>query len=159
MALLQNDFAKGVKPMPVPNGSEVVAIRLEYNLAAALVLNDIIELGQLPEDCVPVDCILDADDLDTGGAPAITLSVGALNAAKNDLDVTELNGGAAWIVASNIGQAGGIARPTTTTLSRVQPSATTRRSVGIKIAAGPQVGAAAGKVGLTFLYRAAMYGA
>ncbi len=158
MALLKSEYAKGVRPMPVAQGSEIVAVRLEYSLLAALALNDVLYLGDLPEDHVPVDCILDADDLDTNGVPTITLDVGILDAAKTGIDVTADSGGGKWITASTIGQAGGLARPTTKEITRVVPKSASRRAVGVKVAAGPATGAVAGKVGLTLLYRAAAYG-
>jgi len=157
MALLKTDYAKGIKPMPVAQGSEIVAVRMEYSLAAALALNDVIYMGDLPVDHVPVDFMVDADDLDTNGAPAIVLDVGIINATDNGLSAASDDGGAGWLLSSNIGQAGGMARPTTNVLSRVKPTSSSRR-VGVHVSTGPATGATSGKVGLTLLYRAGHYG-
>jgi hypothetical protein len=144
------NVAAGKQPMPIPSGSEVVAVRLEAVLSTAPGANDTFYLADLPEDCVPVDCLLDAPDLDTNGAPTIAISAGFLNAAKTDLD------GTAWIVASTIGQAGGLARPTTNTMVRTAPSSA-RKPVGLKFTAAAAT-FAAGTVGLTLFYRAAHFG-
>lgn len=157
MALLKSEYAKGVRPMPIAQGSEIVAVRVEYALTAAPALGDIIEMGFLPEDHIPVDAILDADDLDTNAGPTITLDVGVLNAAKDNIDVTADSGGGKWITASTVAQAGGLVRPTTKEVTRVVPKSASRRSVGVRVNAAAAT-FQAGKVGLTLLYRAAAYG-
>lgn len=142
--------ALGQAPMPNPKGSDLVSVRLEHNLVANPGANDTAWLCDLPEDCVPVDCILDSDDLDAGATPTITISVGFLNAAKTALD------GTAWIAASTIGQTGGMARPTTNTMVKTAPSSA-RKPVGLLF---PAVAAtfATGKIGLTLVYRSAHFG-
>lgn len=158
MANHKSDYAKGVRPMPVPSGAEVVSVRMQVPVPATHAVNDILEFGELPEDCVPVDAVLDASDIDTNGAPAVVLAAGLLNAGKTDISADAADGGAAWISGSNIGQAGGMARPTTRPLWLVQPKAATRRMVGGKITTGAAT-AAAGTVSMTLQYRAAHYGA
>lgn len=145
-----SDVALGMHPMPVPMGSELVAVRVFVDLTAAPALNDTVYLGDLPEDCVPVDCILDSTDIDTNGAPAVTISAGFLTAAKTDLD------GTAWIVSSTIGQTGGMARPTTNTMVKTAPSSA-RKPFGLKFTAAAAT-FANGQVGLTIFYRAAHFG-
>lgn len=156
MATLKSDYAKGVKPMPVAQGAEVLSVRMEISLAAALAAGDILYMGDLPEDHVPVDCEVDTDDLDTGATPAIVLQAGVLNADATDLDVAG-SGGGSWIGNSTVGQAGGLARASDKFVKRVAPSATTKKKVGIKVSTGPATGATSGKVGLTLHYRAAHY--
>lgn len=158
MALLKSDYAKGIRQMPISQGSEIISIRIEHNLSAAPAVGDILELGLLPEDHMMVDVIMDADDLDTNGVPTITLDAGVLNAAKTDLDVSADSGGGKWITASTVAQAGGLVRPTTKEVTRVVPKSDSRRSVGVRVAAAAAT-FAAGKIGLTMLYRAASYGA
>lgn len=155
-ALQQSDTDKGMKPMPVATGSEVVAVREEISLAANPGVGDILAMLDLPADHVPVDAILDADDLDTNGAPTVTLDVGVLNAAKDNIDVTAASGGGKWITASTVGQAGGLVRPTTKEITRVQASSANRK-VGVRVNAASAT-FAAGKVGLTLMYRAAHFG-
>lgn len=165
MANFQSDYARGLRPMPTPQGSEIVSVRMTVATTTALAQNDILEFGELPVDCVPVDFILDSTDIDSGAAT--TISVGVANADKSDLDTAAANGGAVWLSASNIGQAGGMARPTTRACLISAPrqpnpasgaaSGAQLRMVAAKMAAvGTSV---AGTVGLTLMYRAAHYGA
>lgn len=154
MATLKNAFANRVHAMPEAQGAEVVSHRLEYSLGAALALNDIIHLGFLPANHVPVDVMVDSDDLDTNGAPAIIYQAGVLNADEDDIDTTA-SGGASWIGSSDIGQAGGMARATGIAISRVPRSEHADLPIGIKVSTAPATGATSGKVGMTISYRAA----
>ena len=157
MSLLKTNYANGIYPMPSASDSNVLAVRMEYSLAAALALNDVMYMGDLTSNHLPVDFMLDSDDLDTGGAPAVVLAVGIINATDNGLSTDAADGGAAWLAGSTIGQAGGMARPTTNVLSRVAASESSRR-IGVHVSTAPATGATTGKVGLMFQYRAAHYG-
>ena len=167
-SILKTAHAQGIRQMPNPHGSEIVHVTLEYSLAAALVVNDVIHMGDLPEDCVPVDAVLDTDDLDTNVTPLITLSLGVLVAALTSIDTGATSGGAAWISASTVAQAGGMVRPTTnalwrTTVRKSTPSGSTPatdqlRSIGVHVAAAPATGTTTGKVRVHLSYRAAQYG-
>ena len=165
MANFQSDYARGLRPMPTPQGSELVSVRMTVAVPATLAANDVLEFGELPVDCVPVDFILDSTDIDTG--TSTTISVGIANAAKTALDTSASNGGAVWLATSNIGQAGGMARPTTRACVSSAPrqpdpasgsasGAQLRMLAGFMAAVGTS---AAGTVGLTIMYRAAHYGA
>jgi len=157
MANHLSDYAKRIRPMPVPRGADVVAVRMTIALPATHAVNDILEFGELPEDCVPVDFVLDAADIDTNAAPAIVLAASLLNAAKTDLSAGADDGGANWLTGATIGQAGGAARPTVRAVWLTNPLPTTRRMVGAKITTGAAT-AAAGEVGMTFKYRQQHYG-
>lgn len=167
MATFRSLYANKQMNVPEPFGSEVQSIRATIATTTALALNDILYMMDLPVDAVPLDCVLYATDLDTGGSPAITLSVGVLNDGATDLDTSADNGGAAWIVASTIGQAGGMARPTTNalwrsvarknTISGGTPTGGQLTKIGVKVAAGAAT-AAAGTVGLELFYRAKVAG-
>lgn len=153
----ESNTVKGYKPMPICKGSEVVAVREEISLAANPTAADLLIMLELPADHVPVDFILDADDMDTNGAPTLTLDVGILNDGEDDIDTGASSGGAKWMLGSTVGQAGGIVRPTTKTISRVTPTSTNRK-VAVRVAVASAT-FAAGKIGLTLLYRAAHHGA
>lgn len=158
MANHQSDYAKRIRQMPVASGSEIVSVRMVASLPATHAVNDIIEFGELPEDHVPVDFVLDAADLDSNGAPAIVLSAGLLNAGKTDISAAAADGGAAWLTGSAIGQAGGMGRPTVRAMWTTQPQAATKRMLGAKITTGAAT-AAAGDLAMTIFYRAAHFGA
>lgn len=129
-----------------------ITVRFEYNLAAALVVNDILYMGDLPAGHLPVDLMVDSDDLDTGGSPAIVLQAGILNAGKTDIDATA-SGGAGWIGDADVGQAGGMVRMSGRAMSRVAVNDLVDRPIGIKVSTAPATGATSGKVGLTLTYR------
>lgn len=154
---LKNDYANGIKQAPAPFGSETISHRFEYSLSAALVVNDILVLGYLPAGSQVVDAILDSDDLDSNGAPAVVLGAGILNTGLTDIDTTK-SGGTAWITGSTIGQAGtAIARPTTKAITRTPVDNTNNLPFGVKVETAPATSATSGKVGLTVVYRAAAY--
>jgi len=149
----QTDYAKGIRPVPTPQGGEVVSIRAAVAVTTALASADIIEFAELPHDCVPVDFVLDVDDMDSGAALAI--SVGLLNTGKTDLSTAAADGGAVWIATSSAAQTGVIARPTTKSLWRVTP-ATSDRMVGAKITTVAAT-AVAGTIAGVLSYRASHY--
>lgn len=133
--------AAGQKPIPSLVSSLLGSLLLEYVTTANLAAGDIIDLGPLPAGLTPVDAAIITDDLDSNGAPTITLSLGLLNAAK-----TDLNGGTneTFITASTVGQTGGIARATTAAVYLLGASNAERR-LGLKVVAGAATGVGAGK--------------
>lgn len=142
-----NDHLIGRKPAPFPAGGEVVASRAEIDLVAAdLDANDAGSVVILPAGCVPVGVVYDSDDLDTNGTPTITAQIGVMNAGDNDLATVW----ASSITASRDGSAVHIVTPV---MARVTPTGADRK-VGVKFTAASAT-KAAGKVGLTLLYRAA----
>ena len=153
----QTNTGKGTHPMPSGSESDVLSVRAEFSLSGALVINDVIEALILPADHVPVDFILDSDDVDTNGAPAVTYDVGVMSGTPGVKDLARTVGTEVFS-ASTLGQAGGVARPTLTSAFRIAPSAADR-SIGILIHAAPATSATTGKIGLTMLYRPARYGA
>lgn len=152
MPLFRNNVALGSVNMPAPVDGSLVAFRCAYTLVSDVAANDIIELGTLPADCVPVDLILDTDDLDSGATG--TVSVGLLNTGKTDLDTTA-SGGAAWLTAQSI-QSATAARADVAGLRAASRCAktSTNRPFGIKIV-GETAAAAGAVIGVTLIYRAA----
>ena len=141
-----NDFLTGRKPMVSCDGYATAATRFNLDLVAAdLDANDVGPIGILPAGCVPVELLLDSDDLDTNAAPTILVSVGLLNAAGTDLETV-------WASGVTICQAGGQIQLTSKELARVTADSTKSRTIGLKFTAGAAT-KAAGSVGLTMLYR------
>lgn len=138
--LYQSDYAKRVKTMPTPQGGEVLAVRGVVLAIAALAANDVAEAVILPADCVPVDLILDTDDLDTNGSPTITFDLGLMSgtAGANDSSRTVGNEFAAALTTP---QAGGHARANKAQGVRILP-AQVDRGIGVKVAAGAATGVA-----------------
>lgn len=154
MALLQNNVAKGSVKMPSLVGADLIAFRMAYTLVADIGINDIIEVGNLPAGAVPVDFIMDNDDMDTGATG--TVSFGVLNAAKTDIDVSAASGGGLWMAATSI-QAAGAARADVAGLrfmSRVVPDQNNDRPIGFKVVT-ETVAAATQVIAGTLYYRTA----
>ncbi len=151
MALKKTDYANGVIPTPVANGCEVVVCRASFTLTADLAIGDLIQMMDLPAGHVPVDIILDTDDLGTTGAVA----VGIANAGKTDIDTT-LSGGANWLTGGDVATAATGLRADAAGLramSRCAPDQSANHAVVIKLTTDTT--ATSGTIGLTLLYRSA----
>ena len=148
-----NDYINGRKPVPTPQGAEVVATRFEIELKTTdLALNGIGQIGILPAGCVPVDVYVDADDLDSSTA-AMVLQVGIWDGSSASLSTGAADGGAHWGVttASNAAfnqrlTANGRA------MADVVADPKSDRKIGVKVATAPTA-AVAGTLGVTVLYR------
>ena len=92
-------------PITASQAGQIVHDYGEVEVPNTLAANDLILLCNLPADHEPVDFALLADDLDTDATPAITLTVGILNANGDDL-LADTN----FLTTSNVAQAGGVAR-------------------------------------------------
>jgi len=122
----------------VGDGHAVKAICGVFALTAALAAGDTISTPNLPNGATVLDVILSTSDLDTNGTPTITFDVG--DAAVSNR----------YIAASNVGQAGGVARMN-------QPAAapftlTSKGPVVAKVNAGPATGATTGTVAVTVIF-------
>lgn len=138
--------AQGHPPITCAQAGQVVWRKVTYAVAAALVVNDEIDMLELPPGHEIVDVILDASDLDTDGTPAIVLSVGFGNATLGSGAYNEL------ITASAAGQAGGISTMNVAgALRQGVKSETANTLVGIKVTTAPDVGAT-GNVTLAVAY-------
>jgi hypothetical protein len=150
---MKSDFANGRKPMPNPNGPEVVNVLIALPVTAGqTALNDIYEMCELPEDCALVDAVYAASDIDTNGTPAHAMSFGVINSGGTDLDTT--------LEASiQVGRAGTAARMTPTVVNQtVTTDGKTRKKLGYKVTTASATGAA-GTVYLNLSYRSAAWGA
>ena len=155
MALHQSDYAKGSLIQPVPKGAgDAVMVRASFAVTAAIAeaSGDIIEMIGLPPGCEVVDFIVDSDDLDSDGTPAILLDMGIMSGAWQDNDATRTCDDE-FLDGSNVAQAGGVVRPTLATAFRVAKS-DSWRSIGIKIATVADAGQA-GTIGLTAIIASA----
>jgi hypothetical protein len=121
-------------PITCAQAGQVVAATGVYEVPATLAANDIVALCHLPAEHEPVDFILQADDLDE--ATAITLTVGVLNAAMDDL-VANTD----FITASTVAQAGGVARADVV-LGLQLAASNADRVIGVKVVTGATTEAA-----------------
>lgn len=149
-----NDYITGRKPVPTPAGGELVAVRFTLDMATGdLAVNTIGQVGVLPAGCVPVDVIVDMDDLDTSTA-ALVMQVGIWDGSSADISTAAADGGAHWGVTA-AANAAAMQRLTLNgnAMSRVTPTQADRK-LGVKVTTAPTA-AQAGKLGITLLYRAA----
>lgn len=156
MAVRLNDYAKGVKPMPIARADELIEIVLPVSLAANPSVSDIDVAGYIPEDHVPVDWFATSDDMDS--STGIAFSVGALLADNSDIDTTARGGGAAWATGATIAQSGGFLRNAAKNCAATPPLAASKLAVGFKWTAAASGTFTAGTVYLHLFYRAASYG-
>lgn len=130
--------------------------RGEYDLATAnggngaLVVNDTVDLVILPGNCVPVDLLLDADDLDSGGSPALVLKVGIYDPTSGNPTSDD----DCFITTTIIGQTGGVARMNAVAGLRLAP-VDYDRYVRVTVSTAPATGATTGKLGVQLQYKGA----
>jgi hypothetical protein len=117
-----------------------------FSLSANLAASDTIRLCRLPAGHVPVDFILDSDDVDSGGSPTIAFNVGIEDTIGATTNLT------AFLAATNVGQAGGLARITTAASRRIAP-VDYDRYVTLTVSTGPATGVATGKITGTLFSR------
>ncbi|MFC0304398.1 hypothetical protein [Rhizorhabdus histidinilytica] len=113
-------------------GRTIHSARGEYTISAALVVNDIIDMFDLPPNARVVGGFLKSDDLDTGGSPAIVLALG--DAVDDDR----------FFTGATIGQAGGVT--TVLAASGVDYVTTAKTRVKAKVTTGPATGATTGTI-------------
>lgn len=133
-------------PITSSAAGEILASIGEYEVPNTLAAADIIALCHLPADHVPVDFMLQSDDLDTNGTPTITLTVAVLNADKTDVVAST-----DFITASTVAQAGGVARAANV-LGLQLAASNADRVVGVKVA-NVAATKAAGTIKGVLLYR------
>lgn len=114
-----------------------------FTVDTALAAADTVALCKLPAGHVPVDFILDTDDLDTDGVPTITMKAGIIGGADDG----------ALIATSTVGQAGGLARLDVVAGRRLAP-ADVDRLIGLTVVAGAATGAVGGVITGTLISRA-----
>lgn len=133
--------------IPAPMTGAVAEVVCHFVQTAAFVINDIVQMVQVPNGYQVTEVKLDTQQLDTGGSPAITLDVG---------DATTP---AAYISASTVGQAGGVAGASVGGFSNNTPYAiaTSGGNAGstiiqVKVHAAPATGTTTAKMNLIVRY-------
>ena len=138
-------------PISAVHEAQTVTVRSKIDLSsltlAQVATNDILVACMLPAYHVPVDCMLLADQVDTGAG--LTLTVAQLKQ-----DFTDVVASTSFINASAVGQAGGVARASVVAGLKLG-SVNYDRWIGVKIAAGVAgQEAATAMLELVFSYRA-----
>lgn len=112
--------------------------RGEYTIIAALVLNDTIELFDIPLRARIVGGFVKVDDLDTNGTPTIALAVG--DAGDDDR----------YFAGLTIGQTGGYS--SAMALTGLDFVTTQKTRIIAKVTTGPATGATTGKIVVVLHY-------
>lgn len=148
-----NDYMTGRKPIPTPQGAEVVATRFTIALGTAdLDASDIGAFAKLPAGCVPVDCFVDMTDMDSSTA-ALVLTFGVLEtAAATALSTASANGGGAWGATTAVNTAATQRLSLTGNNMANVAKSDSDRLVGCIVTTAPTT-AVAGTLGLTMTYR------
>jgi hypothetical protein len=130
-AIYQSREATKGRPGMVANRTgEIIASKGLVIPSAQLAANDVLESVILPADHIPVDLILDTDDMD--GAAGMTLDVGFMTGLPGVADSARTVG-QEFAAALTTAQAGGVARLTLLKAFRISPVGYDR-SIGVKIA-------------------------
>lgn len=147
MSKTLSSFANGSQPMPSPIASEIVNVLMTVEVpAASQALNDLVIMGELPEDCALVDAVYGFDDLDAHGTPTAAVAFGVVNDGETDLDTTIEAG-------ITLPRTGGAARMTPTVAAMtVKTDGSGGKKVGFKFTTASATGAA-GTVLLSMSYR------
>jgi len=116
---------------------EAIMVTGEFTFTAAPAINDIVRMFVLPKGAVIGEMVLTSDDLDTGGTPTIMLQVGDSTTADR------------FFAASNIAQAGGMARMDKR--GDIGKPLTANTEVRVKVSTGPATGAT-GTIRLVAIY-------
>lgn len=119
---------------PGMGGRNIKVERGEFNLTAALALNDTIDMFKLHPRFRVVGGFVKVTDLDTNGSPTIVLSLG--DAGDDDRYFTGLT----------IGQAGGVSTTMAATGVDYYNNASAPLLVQAKVTTGPATGATTGTI-------------
>lgn len=133
---------------------ETKTVTGQYNLSAALAVNDVVQMVPVPKGALIQGITLGTTDLDTNNSPAVTLSIGDGNST------------ARFVSASTIGQTGGVIS-NNATVTPTASAGTVATGLGYKytvddtidifVAAGPGTGATTGSLILTVTYYCGEY--
>lgn len=112
----------------------------EYEITAALALNDVIQMVKVPAGAIVSNVVLATDDLDTDASPAIVLDVGD----GGDTD--------RYIDGSTVGQAGGITDSSNLVIDGIGYTYSVEDTIDVLVQVAPATGATSGTIKLIASY-------
>lgn len=139
--------------IPPHSAGEVYVSDDVVELPATLALNQLAAVGILPAGCVPVDVKLIADKLDTNATDTLTLAVGLLNTAQNDLVAAST-----FITGATADATVNVTTGNAIGMMGIAPDNENDRILALKCTAAAATKAAGG-VRVIMTYRASNYGA
>jgi hypothetical protein len=116
----------------------ITVVQSTFAITAAFVINDVVKFLTVPAGVYITDIKLDVPQLDTNGSPTITLDVGTSGAAQ------------AYLAASTVGQAGGVA--VANVAGTIGATFTTATVIQMKVHAAPATGVTSGTITLQVSY-------
>lgn len=140
MATFTTTDLTGSQPFTGGLAGNLKTVVKSYEIAAALALNDVIEMVKVPNGATVVSVVLGTDDLDTGGSPAIVLDVG-------DGDNTDR-----FIDGATVGQAGGITDTSDMAMTGFGYTYAADDTIDVLVATAPATGATSGTITLAVSY-------
>lgn len=149
MAAVLQTVSTTVRPPIAQIAGQAVTVTKSYALSAALVVNDVIEMVEVPAGHAVVDARIDSPDLDSNGVPAIVLAAGLVDNGTTS-DCNQI------IAGSTVGQAGGIAVPNVVGYlgdADLKASGSSAIVIGIKVTTAPATGATSGTIYMSVTYR------
>lgn len=117
-------------PVNAVGGMTIVS---EYVTKAGLALNDVIEMGAIPEGCIVTEFKAVIQDLDSNGTPLVSLDAGLLSGEYGS-DDSARTCGAQFLSGDTTGRAGGVVTSTVLAGHILTPT-DAPRGFGFKIAA------------------------
>jgi len=78
-----NNFEKSI--LSPHSAGEVYVCDDKVVLPDTIVTDDIVKMGHLPADCIPIDLIIRTEELDSNATDTLRFTVGLLNDAGDDL--------------------------------------------------------------------------
>ncbi len=97
---------------PVPSAVDAVAGMCtvsEFIVPSGLVINDVIEMGAIPEGHIVTDVTFACEDTDSNGSPLITVQAGIISGVYGVVDAGRTCG-AEFFTTNTAPQAGGVVR-------------------------------------------------
>lgn len=84
MAIFESDnFGKSI--LSPQSAGEVYVSDDRVTLPDTLTVGDLVKIGYLPADCIPIDLVVRTQELDVHATDTLRLTIGLLNAAEDDL--------------------------------------------------------------------------
>lgn len=133
MATFTSDLVSSGQVLSTPVDGSMICRKATYEISAALVAADLVQMIPVYKGEIVHDVILKTDDLDTNGTPAIVLDVG---------DGVSTN----WAIdGSTVGQAGGVDK---TDATAVPKAYTADDTLDVDVDVAPATGATTGTIEL-----------
>ena len=133
MSLLQSLQAKNRQPiLTVDTATDLMAITSTFVVPAGLALNDVIEMGPIPNGYVLVDLSVAFPDCDSNGTPTIKFDAGVLSGNWLDSNGAGRTCGSEFFAADVGAQTGSLTRMNKAAGMQIAPT-TNDRSWGLKV--------------------------